>query len=138
MKTKAIATGLLIAIAVATSSHRSVADERIGDAALGALSGAVVLGPVGAAAGAVVGYTMGPSIARGLGIKKRKPRARVRTARPAKATVRRVSARSGVPAPPPRPLDAHGAAPRAQTNPVPPPQTEPGPTGAIPPAQSYE
>ncbi len=41
-----------------------VAQERAGDAALGALSGAVVLGPVGALAGAVVGYTAGPSIAR--------------------------------------------------------------------------
>ncbi len=36
-----------------------VAQERAGDAALGALSGAVVLGPVGALAGAVVGYTAG-------------------------------------------------------------------------------
>jgi hypothetical protein len=36
-----------------------VAQERPGDAALGALSGAVVLGPVGAVAGAVVGYTGG-------------------------------------------------------------------------------
>ena len=35
------------------------AQERVGDAALGALSGAVVLGPVGAVAGAVVGYTAG-------------------------------------------------------------------------------
>ena len=33
------------------------AQERVGDAALGAVSGAVVLGPVGAVAGAVVGYT---------------------------------------------------------------------------------
>src|SRR5262245_42653724 len=39
------------------------AGERVGDAALGALSGAVVLGPVGAVAGAVIGYTAGPSIA---------------------------------------------------------------------------
>lgn len=45
------------------------AQERAGDAALGALSGAVVLGPVGAVAGAVVGYTSGPSIARAWGLK---------------------------------------------------------------------
>src|SRR6516164_1748858 len=37
-----------------------LAQERAGDAALGALSGAVVLGPVGAVAGAVIGFTAGP------------------------------------------------------------------------------
>ena len=46
-----------------------IAQERAGDAALGALSGAVVLGPVGALAGAVVGYTAGPSIARSWGLR---------------------------------------------------------------------
>ncbi|WGD54277.1 hypothetical protein QA641_10465 [Bradyrhizobium sp. CB1650] len=44
----------------------AVAQERAGSAALGAVSGAVVLGPVGAVAGAVIGYTAGPSIARSL------------------------------------------------------------------------
>ena len=39
-----------------------LAQERAGDAALGALSGAVVLGPVGAVAGAVIGFTAGPAI----------------------------------------------------------------------------
>ena len=43
------------------------AQERAGDAALGAVSGAVVLGPVGAVAGALIGYTAGPSIARSWG-----------------------------------------------------------------------
>ena len=38
----------------------AMAQERVGDAALGALSGAVVLGPIGAVAGAVIGYTAGP------------------------------------------------------------------------------
>jgi len=42
----------------------ALAQERAGDAALGALSDALVLGPVGAVAGAVVGYTAGPTIAR--------------------------------------------------------------------------
>ena len=36
-----------------------LAQERAGDAALGALSGAVVLGPVEAVAGAVIGLTAG-------------------------------------------------------------------------------
>ena len=44
----------------------SVMAQRAGDAALGAVAGAVVLGPVGAVAGAFVGYTAGPSISRSL------------------------------------------------------------------------
>ena len=44
-------------IAVALTSSAALAQERMGDAALGAVSDAVVLGPVGAAAGAVIGYT---------------------------------------------------------------------------------
>jgi hypothetical protein len=47
-----------------------LAQERTGDAALGALSGAVVLGPVGAVAGAVIGYTAGPSIAQSWGLRR--------------------------------------------------------------------
>src|SRR3984893_19502875 len=46
------------------------AQERVGDAALGAVSAAVVLGPVGAVAGAVVGYTAGPSIAHSWGLRR--------------------------------------------------------------------
>ena len=42
--------------------------QRAGDAALGAVAGAVVLGPVGAVAGAFVGYTAGPSISRSWGM----------------------------------------------------------------------
>jgi hypothetical protein len=49
----------------------AVAQERVGDAALGALSGAEVLGPVGAVAGAVVGYTAGPAIASSWGLRRR-------------------------------------------------------------------
>jgi hypothetical protein len=55
-------------IAAAFAPAEVLAGERVGDAALGALSGAVVLGPVGAAAGAVIGYTAGPGIARSWGI----------------------------------------------------------------------
>src|SRR5215471_15011864 len=44
----------------------AAAGERPADAALGALAGAVVLGPVGLVAGAVVGYTAGPSISHGM------------------------------------------------------------------------
>ena len=55
-------------VAVALTPSGALAQERVGDAALGAVSGAVVLGPVGAAAGAVIGYTAGPAIARSWGI----------------------------------------------------------------------
>ncbi len=51
-----------------------LAQERAGDAVLGALSGAVVLGPVGAVAGAVVGYTAGPSISRSWRLRRSEPR----------------------------------------------------------------
>ena len=48
---------LASAIALTLAPAQSWAQARGGDAALGALSGAVVFGPVGAVAGAVVGYT---------------------------------------------------------------------------------
>ena len=62
----AVAAMLLLA-----PSFASAQDHRPGDAALGALSGAVVLGPIGAVAGAVVGYAAGPSIARSWGFDRR-------------------------------------------------------------------
>ena len=49
-----------VALSLALMSSAVMAAERVGDAALGALSGAVVLGPIGAVAGAVVGYSAGP------------------------------------------------------------------------------
>src|SRR6185312_16106345 len=60
-----------IALAAVTlsliSSQAHAGEHRGGDAALGALSGAVVFGPIGAVAGAVVGYSAGPSIAHAWG-----------------------------------------------------------------------
>src|ERR1700726_3180779 len=55
----------LVAAMIAGSffSFEASAQERAGSAALGAVSGAVVLGPVGAVAGALIGYTAGPAIA---------------------------------------------------------------------------
>lgn len=50
------------AVALLLMSSSAMAGERPADAALGAVSGAVVFGPIGAVAGAVVGYTAGPSI----------------------------------------------------------------------------
>jgi hypothetical protein len=63
---------LLVAALIAASfvSFEAKAQGRAGDAALGAVSGAVVLGPVGAVAGAFIGYTAGPSIARSWGLRR--------------------------------------------------------------------
>jgi hypothetical protein len=65
---KNILAAAVIAIVLAPAG--ALAQERAGDAALGALSGAVVLGPVGAVAGAVVGYSAGPAIASSWGLKR--------------------------------------------------------------------
>ncbi|MEY9179235.1 hypothetical protein ABIG06_000942 [Bradyrhizobium sp. USDA 326] len=64
--TKALITAIAMLACVPAGA---LAQERAGSAALGALSGAVVLGPVGAVAGALVGYTAGPSIARSWGLR---------------------------------------------------------------------
>jgi hypothetical protein len=56
------------ALFLALMSSAAMAQERAGDAALGAVSGAVVLGPIGAVAGAVIGYTAGPSISHSWGL----------------------------------------------------------------------
>jgi hypothetical protein len=61
------------------------AQDRAGPAALGALSGAVVLGPVGLVAGAVIGYTAGPEIGRAWKVRRVAPR-HGRATRPAKRT----------------------------------------------------
>ena len=72
----------LVALVIAGSliSFEANAQERAGDAALGAVSGAVVLGPVGAVAGAFIGYAAGPSIARSWGIRRPASSSRIRRA----------------------------------------------------------
>lgn len=81
-------------------SFQAEAGERAGDAALGALSGAVVLGPVGAVAGAFIGYSAGPSIARSWGIRRSassSPRPRRTAARYSSTTQVAASANSPPP-----------------------------------------
>jgi hypothetical protein len=68
LATTAVALTLMISALTTSAAHAG--ERRGGDAALGALSGAVVFGPVGAVAGAVVGYTAGPSIARSWGFRR--------------------------------------------------------------------
>jgi hypothetical protein len=60
---------VVAAVAMLLLPAAAQAQERVGDAALGALSGAVVLGPVGAVAGALVGFTAGPHIAGAWGMR---------------------------------------------------------------------
>ena|SRR5436309_2306580 len=89
---------ILVAIAVvfALAPVHARAGERVGDAALGALSGAVVLGPVGLVAGAVVGYTAGPAIARSWRANRSVPRHRVRVTKRAHVAAKQ---RASAPAP---------------------------------------
>ncbi len=79
----------IFAVALPLAGSPAIAQERFGDAALGALSGAVVLGPVGAVAGALVGYTAGPNIAHSWGFHSSEHRSphTATTGRPAKRTV---------------------------------------------------
>jgi hypothetical protein len=67
-------------IVVALAPVGASAQERVGDAALGAASG-LILGPVGVVAGAVVGYTVGPNIASAWGIRRSQRVHRAHTAR---------------------------------------------------------
>lgn len=85
MKKIVVAAG----VAIWCVPSATFAGERVGDAAIGALSGAVVFGPVGAVAGAVIGYTAGPSIADSWGLKRSEPRQSAKL--PAKTTSKRVS-----------------------------------------------
>jgi len=115
-------TVVIMALALPLLSSQARADEhRGGDAALGALSGAVVFGPIGAIAGAAVGYTAGPSIAHAWGF--RRSRSAARRTRPARQDV---SQASGAP--------AASAAPAAAPIPLPAPRT----ASSAPPVQGLE
>jgi hypothetical protein len=117
-KTLAIA-----ALALPLISSQARADEhRGGDAALGALSGAVVFGPIGAIAGAAVGYTAGPSIAHSWGFHSAAQRTRPTRQDAAQAT--------GAPAAATTPA----AAPAAAPVPLPAPRT----ASSAPPVQGFE
>src|SRR5262249_39062296 len=62
-------TLIAAAMVVALAPVGAQAQERVGDAALGAASG-IILGPVGVGAGAAVGYTVGPNIASAWGMRR--------------------------------------------------------------------
>jgi hypothetical protein len=71
MKKQAVIVALVLTVSTAAG-----AGERATDTALGAVAGAVVLGPIGAAAGAFIGYTAGPSMSRAWGVRGRSASAR--------------------------------------------------------------
>ena len=116
----------IAALALSLISSVAMAQERGGDAALGALSGALVLGPIGAVAGAVVGYTAGPSIARSWGLR------RSSTARQGGKSARR-EARVSPDDSQPAPNNQAGPPPAAQA-PPPSPKT----ASTVPPVQGLE
>jgi hypothetical protein len=101
---KKLIAGAVIAIALAPVG--AFGQERTADAALGALSGAVVLGPLGAVAGAVVGYTAGPAIANSWGLRRSNRHYHRHNARSARGPVRNADERADKQKPPsqaPRP-----------------------------------
>ena len=124
---KKIFAAAVITVTLAPSGV--LAQERAGDAALGALSGAVVLGPVGAVAGAVVGYTAGPSIAHSWGLRRSGRRHAGRSARRSRnaASNQGASTRGVATAGPVKEISAPPAQPSTQSaraqNAMPPAQT---------------
>ena len=101
----------IVAMAMMVSTA-AVAGERATDAAIGAVSGAVVLGPIGAVAGAFIGYTAGPSMSRAWGVRgrsdsTRQPRRTANRAAPAAYRDRQAALHEASPAP--------AASPRAAT-----------------------
>src|SRR4051812_16684951 len=91
---------ILVLVALIFTPLAAHAGERVGDAALGAVSGAVVFGPVGLVAGAVVGFTAGPSIAQSWRRNRNPPRHVVRAKHPRVAARQRAPGETKTPAKP--------------------------------------
>jgi len=127
-------SGAAVILVIATSA--ASAQHRAGDAALGAVSGAVVLGPVGAVAGAFIGYSAGPSIARSWGLDRSRSRQRRQAASDQTPTNNVRSARAEV-------ISAGRSRPAAQAdkNPrvaTPAPVAAPAHSAKAPPVQTLE
>jgi hypothetical protein len=124
-------TRTLVLLGLLLMPSVALAEERATDAALGAVSGAVVLGPIGAVAGALVGFTAGPSISHSWGLHRSGSRGQARrsTGREVRPTV------DGQPA-------ALSETPRAQVATAPPAPARSASAGkaaaAPPPVQTLE
>lgn len=123
---KALITAIVLLAGVPAGA---AAQERAGDAALGAVSGAVVLGPVGAVAGAFIGYAAGPSIAQSWGLRgSRSARHRQPSRRAANRAVRHPSSSTR------EAMNSNGQMRAAGAVPV---QATPAPTSP-PPVQGFD
>ena len=134
---KALITAVVLLAGVPASA---AAQERAGAAAIGAVSGAVVLGPVGAIAGAAIGYTAGPAIARSWGVRDSRS---VRHRLPPRREANRAA---GTPPRTRQAMEANGqmraaSNPPVQAAPAPPP-VQAAPAAPVqtsaPPAQGFE
>ena len=67
---KALGVPAIVAIGVVLSPVAASAGERVTDAAIGAVAGAIAAGPVGLLGGGIIGYAAGPQIACDLGVKR--------------------------------------------------------------------
>jgi hypothetical protein len=64
------AASAAVAVVLLLSPAAARAGERVTDAAVGAVAGAVAAGPVGLIGGGIVGYVAGPQIACDIGVKR--------------------------------------------------------------------
>ena len=96
---KAMIAAVAVALSLAFATNSAYAG-RVANTAIGTLTGLVVFGPVGAVAGAAVGYTAGHGIARSWGLS--------RSAHTPSRKVQRKEARtaSSVPVPRSKPSDS--------------------------------
>ena len=115
----------------------ALAQERATDAALGAVSGAVVLGPIGAVAGAFIGYSAGPSISRSWGMdRSRSARHRRQASKDGMRGARAQDTNVSAAKPPER--DARVATSQGEgNNPAPSPKPL-APSATTPPVQTLE
>jgi hypothetical protein len=116
----------------------ALAQERATDAALGAVAGAVVLGPIGAVAGAFVGYSAGPSISRSWGVDRSRSARHRRQASKDGMRGTRAQATNKVGGPTPSEREARVATSQGEANNSAPAPTPTAPAVTTPPVQTLE